>query len=66
MNALLGEQGFVADGRFVINQPVVGHGFAVGIGKDGFAENFAGVFGRGGGERNFNGIEIIQYAAVGG
>ncbi|MNN32361.1 hypothetical protein D3C81_1460820 [compost metagenome] len=55
---------FVADRRFVVDQPVICHGFAVAVGEHRLTENFTGVFGRGSGQSDFAGVEIIQYAAV--
>ncbi|CAM5250519.1 hypothetical protein SSTU70S_03748 [Stutzerimonas stutzeri] len=63
-DAVLAELGFVADRWFVIHQPVVGDCFAVAVGEYRFAENFAGVLGRGGGEADAAGVEVVEYAAV--
>ena len=65
-NAVLGKEGFVADGWFMIDQPVIRHRFPVGVGVHGLAEDFAGVLGRGGGQTDFHRIEIVQHAAVAG
>jgi hypothetical protein len=45
VDAVFAEQGLVTDGRLVVDEPVVGHGFAVGVGVDRFAKNLAGVLG---------------------
>ena len=34
LDAVLAEQGLVADGRLVVDEPVVGHGLAVRVGED--------------------------------
>src|SRR5690606_40274505 len=54
------EQGFVADRRFVVDQPVVGHRLAVAVGIDRLPEDVGGVLGRGGGQADTVRIEIIQ------
>src|SRR5690606_39501625 len=65
-NAVLAEQGFVANGWLVVDQPVIRYRFPVGVGVHGFAEDFAGVLGRGGSQADFHRIEVIQYPAVAG
>jgi hypothetical protein len=66
VDAVLAEQGLVADRRLVVDQPVVGHRFAVGVGVDRLAEDFGGVFGGRGGQADLDGVEVVQHAAVGG
>ena len=50
VDAVLAEQGRVADGWLVVDQPVVGDRFAVGVGVDRLAEDLGGVAGRRGGQ----------------
>lgn len=64
VNAVLAEQGLIADRRFVVDQPVVGHRFAIAVGEDRRAEHFAGVLGRCGGKADAAGVEVIKHAAV--
>ena len=64
VDAVAAEQGFVANGRLVVDEPVVGHGFAVAVGVDGFAEDVGGVLGGRGREADFDGVEVVEHAAV--
>ena len=59
MNAVLGKQGFLANRRLMVDQPVVGHCFPVAVGKNRFAENFRGMFGGCCSQAYFDGIKII-------
>ena len=63
-DSLFRQTSAVADGRLMVDQPVVGHGFAVGVGVDGFSENIGSVFGGGGRHPNLYGIKVIQYPAI--
>lgn len=64
VDAVLAERGGVADGRLVVDQPVICHCFAVAVGVDRLAEDFGGVLGRRGGQADTAGIEVIEHAAV--
>src|SRR5690606_21715954 len=66
VNAVLTQQGFKADGRFVVDQPVVRYRLAIGVDVYGLAEYLGGMLGRSGGQPNPNGVEIIQNPAVAG
>ena len=65
-DAVLRQQGFIADWWLVVDQPVIRDGFAVGIGIYRLAEDFAGVSRRGSSQGDLHRIEVIQHAPVAG
>ncbi|MNY04456.1 hypothetical protein D3C86_1371360 [compost metagenome] len=64
VNAVFAQLRFITNRRFVVDQPVVRHGFAVAVGEHRLTENFAGVFSRGRGQTDFACVKIVQHAAV--
>ena len=64
VDAILAQQGLVADWRFVINQPVVSHGLTVAVGVYRSPEDLAGVLGWGRGEPDAAGVEIVEHATI--
>ncbi len=66
LNAVLREQCFIAYRRLVVNQPVIGHGFAIGIREHRFAENIRGVLGWGRGEADLDRVKIVERATIAG
>ena len=65
VNSFFGQQRDVADGRFVVNQPVIGHGFAVAVGIKRMPKDVGGVFGRCGRQTDLDRIKVVQHAPVG-
>lgn len=63
-DTLRGKHGFDLDRRFVIHQKTVDYRFAVAVTVHRQTENLRGVQGRRRGQADFDGIEIIQHAAV--
>ncbi len=66
LDALACQQGLVTDRRLVVDQPVVGHGFAVRVGVDGPAEDLGRVLGRRRGETDPYGVEPVQHSPIAG
>ncbi len=66
VDALAAQQRLVADGRLVVDQPVVGDSLAVRVGEDGLAEDLGGVACRRGREADAHGVEVVEHAAVAG
>ena len=66
LNAVAAEQRLVADGRLVVDEPVVDDGLAVRVGEDGLAEDLRGVARRRGREADMHGVEVVEHAAVAG
>ena len=50
----------------MVDEPVVGHGLAIGVGVHRFAEDLGGVFGRCGGHADFHGVKVVEHTAVAG
>jgi hypothetical protein len=66
VDALLAQKGLVADGWLIVDQPVVSHGLAIGVGVDRLAEDLGGVARRRGGQAHLDGIEVVERTPVRG
>ena len=63
-DASAGQLRLDADRRLVVDQEAINHGLAVGVGEDRIAEDLHRMQGRRGGQADFDGVEVLQNAAI--